>query len=267
MRFRFRHFGTAALLAQGAVLAPSVAFATVPQGLTEQGRLFDDTGNPLNATVSLTFSLYTTASGGTAVWTETQAAVTLDAGYFSVELGSVTPIPQSTWTGATLYVGVAVNSDPEMTPRQAAYAVPYALVTNDAVGDIHPTSVSVGGSVVINASGQWVGASSGLVGPTGPAGANGATGSTGAVGPQGPAGAQGAAGPQGPAGAQGAAGAQGPAGPTGAMGAQGIAGPQGPEGLQGAPGADGATGAQGPQGPQGLPGTAGTQGATGAEGA
>src|SRR5580700_9108563 len=225
MRFRFRHFGTAALLAQGAVLAPSVAFASLPQGLTEQGRLFDDTGNPLNATVSLTFSLYTTASGGTAVWTETQGPVTLDAGYFSVELGSVTPIPQAVWTSATLYVGVAVNSDPEMSPRQSTYSVPYALVTNDAVGDIHPTSVSVNGSLVINSSGQWVGSPTGLAGATGPAGANGATGATGPTGPAGATGATGAVGPQGSAGPQGPA---GPQGATGAVGAQGAGGPQGP---------------------------------------
>src|SRR5580700_4448955 len=182
MRLHFQHLGIATLLAQAAVFLPSVAFATVPQGLTEQGRLFDATGNPLNATVSLTFAVYSVASGGTAVWTETQGSVTLDQGYFSAELGSVSPIPQSIWTGATLYVGVAVNSDPEMTPRQPAYSVPYALVSNDAVGDIHPTTVSVNGQLVINASGSWVGPSSGLVGPTGPAGANGAPGAAGAAG-------------------------------------------------------------------------------------
>src|SRR5580700_11046205 len=114
MRSRFRLAATAALLAQAAVLAPSLSFAAVPQGLTEQGRLYDNTGNPLNVAVSLTFSIYVSASGGTALWTETQPSVPLDEGYFSVELGSVTPIPQSLWTGAVLYVGVAVNADQEM---------------------------------------------------------------------------------------------------------------------------------------------------------
>src|ERR1700722_17867085 len=129
MRFRFRYFGAAALLAQAAIVLPSVATAAVPQGLTEQGRLFDGSGNPLNASVALTFSLYPAASGGAPLWTETQPEVPLDQGYFSVELGSVTPIPQSLWTGATLYVGVAVNADPEMTPRHTWHSVPYALVT------------------------------------------------------------------------------------------------------------------------------------------
>src|SRR5580700_1926751 len=95
MRFRFRHLGTAAILAQAALFSPRGALATVPEGVTEQGRLFDDTGNPLNATVSLTFSIYAAATGGTAVWTETQPSVVLDEGYFSAMLGSVTPIPQA----------------------------------------------------------------------------------------------------------------------------------------------------------------------------
>ena len=74
---------------------------------------------------------------------------------------------------------------------------------------------------MINSSGQWVGAATGLVGPQGPAGANGATG---AQGPQGPAGANGATGAQGP---------QGPAGPTGATGARGPTGATGPQGPAG----------------------------------
>src|SRR5580693_6635108 len=100
MQSRFRRLGAAALFGQAAVLASSLAFAAVPQGLTEQGRLFDSSGNPLSATLSLTFSIYAGPSGGTAIWTETQPSVPLDQGYFSVELGSVTPIPGAVWTGA-----------------------------------------------------------------------------------------------------------------------------------------------------------------------
>jgi hypothetical protein len=55
-------------------------------------------------------------------------------------------------------------------------------------------SVAIGGTTVINSSGQWVGSSTGLVGPQGPKGNTGATGATG------PQGATGATGPQGPAG-------------------------------------------------------------------
>ena len=39
--------------------------------------------------------------------------------------------------------------------------------------DIHPATVSIGDTEVINAEGQWVGDPTGLIGPQGPAGADG----------------------------------------------------------------------------------------------
>ena len=72
-----------------------------------------------------------------------------------------------------------------------------ADVALDVSGNINPASVTVGGQVVINEAGEWVGSPVGLRGPEG---------SPGDVGPAGPAGPQGAAGPQGPQGPPGAAG-------------------------------------------------------------
>jgi hypothetical protein len=222
----------AAVLALAAALAAPTALAAVPHALTEQGRLFDTAGAPLAGTVTITFTVHDAPTGGNALWTEAQA-VTLDAGYFSAQLGASVAMPASLWDGSVRYVGIAVGTDAEMSPRQPTQSVPYALVTGDAVGDIHPTSVSVNGHVVIDTGGNWVGPATGLVGPAGAAGAPGpagATGAAGATGPQGPAGPTGASGA---AGAAGATGPQGPAGPTGATGAAGAAGPQGPQGPAG----------------------------------
>jgi hypothetical protein len=218
MRFRSLRLVTAALVAQAALVTSGVAFAAVPQGMTEQGRLFDSTGNPLLGSASVTFTMYDAPVGGAVLWTETQS-VPLDVGYFSAQIGSVTPVPVSVWDGSVRYVGITVGSDPEMTPRHATHSVPYALVAGDAVGDIHPTTVSVNGQQVIDATGSWVGSPTGLVGP---AGAPGAQGPQGAAGPMGP---QGATGPQGPQGAQGTQGATGPTGPQGPQGAVGPTGP------------------------------------------
>ena len=121
--------------------------------------------------------------------------------------------------------------------------------------------LTIGSSQVIAANGRWVGANTGLIGPTGPAGPagpQGAQGPTGAQGPAGPTGAQGptgGTGPTGPQGAQGPAGGTGPTGPQGAQGAQGSAGPTGPTGPQGAQGAQGAQGPTGATGPTGPTGT------------
>ncbi|MFO0759220.1 MAG: hypothetical protein U0359_22200 [Byssovorax sp.] len=224
MPLRPRHPFLAALLVPAVLAVPCLASAAVPHGLTEQGRLFDAAGSPLDGTVTLTFTLYDAASGGNALWTEAQI-VTLDEGYFSAELGALVPIPTGVWTGAERYVGIKVGNDPEMSPRQSTRSVPYALVAGDAVGDIHPTTVSVNGQLVIDAQGNWVGPATGLVGPAGPAGPTGAQGIAGPQGPAGPIGPAGATGPQGPAGSTGATGPQGPAGSTGAQGRKASRGP------------------------------------------
>ncbi|MEO7330538.1 MAG: collagen-like protein, partial [Minicystis sp.] len=256
-----------------AISAP--AAAAVPSTLTEQGRLFDEVGAPLNTTVTITFSIYAGALGGPALWTETQI-IALDEGYFSAELGSATPLPATIWDGTVRYVGIKVGADPEMSPRQSTASVPYARLAEDVSGDIHPHSVSVNGATVIDANGSWVGPTTGLIGPAGaqgpqgpagPTGAQGEMGSQGPMGPQGAQGLQGFQGPQGFTGSAGANGATGPQGATGLTGANGATGPQGATGLTGAQGATGLTGANGATGPQGATGLTGAQGATGLTGA
>jgi hypothetical protein len=178
--------------------------------------------------VKLHFAFYPGASGGAPLWEEDQDGVQLDEGYFTVKLGSGSaPFdPAVLFDGAPRYLGITVEDDAEMVPRQEVGSVPYALVAGDVTGDIHPASVSVGGKEVINAQGTWVG-SGGVTGATGPEGPQGAPGADGAMGPVGPTGSAGlmgpvgATGPQGPAGAPGATGPQGPAGLLAAASAAG----------------------------------------------
>ncbi len=107
----------------------------VPAMVNYQGYLTDSSGNPITGILSVTFSIYESVSGGTAVWTETHSSVNVTDGLFTVLLGSVTPIDPSNPTGGGYYLGIQVGSDPEMTPRQQLVSVPYALrsaVANDA---------------------------------------------------------------------------------------------------------------------------------------
>ncbi len=193
-----------------ALALPSLASAAVPNFITHQGRLYDAAGLAINDTLAVTYTIYN--DGGMPVWTETHD-VTFADGYYATELGTLTPIDVSALAAAgPLELGIQIANDPELSPRSAIHSVAYALVANDAVGDINPTSVTVGGTQVINSAGEWVGNPTGLVGATGPAGAVGPTGAdgvagaAGAVGPTGPAGAAGAVGPTGPARAAGASG-------------------------------------------------------------
>jgi hypothetical protein len=227
-KFGFLSVSTAA----AALLVAATASSAVPSTLTQQGRLLDSTGAPVPGSVSIKFTVYDAATGGASLWSETQN-VTLDDGYFSARLGESTAIDATVFDGSTRYLGVQVGNDPEMTPRQSIVSVPYALMANNVTGAITPTSVSVAGTTVIDSNGNWVGPSTGLVGPTGPAGPAGADGATGPAGPAGADGATGPMGPQGPAGADGATGPMGPQGPAGADGATGPMGPAGPQGPSG----------------------------------
>lgn len=236
------------LLAAAAIAAVSMvsvsASADVPTTLVHQGRLYDAENAPLNESLTLVFTIYDAASGGEVLWTESHE-VAFDDGYFSVELGSDEPLDTSVFDGSKVFLGVKVGADPEMTPRAPVGSVPYAVMAGDVTGDINPTSVSIGGTTVIDENGQWTGDATGLIGPQGAPGPAGPAGPAGPEGPEGPTGPEGPAGPPGPVGATGATGATGPAGATGATG------PTGATGATGATGPAGATGPTGPTGPQG----------------
>jgi hypothetical protein len=144
------------ILAASAALCPAIASAQVPQTLVHQGRLFDAAGGPLTGRQSITYRIYDASSGGMLLWSETHM-VTLDEGFFSVQLGSMTPFGASVFTGASRFLAVAVGSDPEMTPREPVGSVPYALLAGNVTGDITPRSITVNGTMVIDAMGRWVG--------------------------------------------------------------------------------------------------------------
>ena len=178
---------------------PAVAAAQVPSTMIHQGRLLDRAGAPSTGSQSVVYRIYDSATGGSAIWTET-LTVTLDDGYFSTQLGVMTPLTPTVFGGRTRFLGVTVGTDPEMTPREPIGSVPYALVATNVVGDITPSSITVGGMQIVDSTGRWVGASSGPSGPMGPAGPPGVQGPAGPPGSQGPAGAAGPPGAQGPAG-------------------------------------------------------------------
>ena len=88
-----------------------------------QGALDGGNGQPLaNGAYTLTFSFYNVAVGGTAVGTSTVPNVVVSGGIAS------TPVPVNpTWFyGQTCYLGISINSGPELTPRVMVTGVPYA---------------------------------------------------------------------------------------------------------------------------------------------
>ena len=98
--------------------------------------------NVATGSYSFTFSIYTVASGGSAVWTETKS-ITVTDGIFQTNLGDTTSLPGSVdFNTDNIYLGINFNSDGEMSPRVRFTATPYAM-----------NAEKVGGLTVTNTTG------------------------------------------------------------------------------------------------------------------
>jgi hypothetical protein len=165
---------------QGAVL-PGLASA-VGSKISYQGRLSDPAGNPLTGSYDIKFELYTAPSGGTKLWEQTRAGVSVQNGLFNVQL-DITP---ANFNGQALWLAITVNGQ-LLSPRQEILPAPYALslrpgavitdsIYSGAVVNIENTDASVNGGYglwVMNAStntwrpaiyGENTGASAGVYG-------------------------------------------------------------------------------------------------------
>ena len=111
----------------------SVSSADVPDSINYQGKLTGPGGGPVNGTFDMTFSIYPDTLPGTmADWSEPQAQVEVERGIFSVLLGSVNPIPAWVFDGTAKYLGIQVDTDPEMRPLKPMVTVPYAFRSQEA---------------------------------------------------------------------------------------------------------------------------------------
>ncbi len=148
---------TIILVASAAALAGAVAHAAgVPATLTHHGYLTDDRGAAITRDVPMTFRLFDLPASGVELWSEEVANVPVADGFYAVTLGLKASLAPVAAAHADLYLEIAVDGS-VMLPRQRIGAVPFALVAGDAVGDIHPSSVSIGSRQVIDADGKWVG--------------------------------------------------------------------------------------------------------------
>jgi hypothetical protein len=119
---------------RGPAMAPA-AQGAIPGVVSYQAYLTNAGGRPINGSTDVTFRLYNMPTGGTELWTEAHAgsgnAIPVSNGLFNVYLGSLTPIPPTVWANSTLYLGVQVGTDAEMSPREVIGAVPAAMTVPD----------------------------------------------------------------------------------------------------------------------------------------
>ena len=105
---------------------PATGFGDVPHQINFQGYLTDDLGNPLNGEYSMTFAIYNVDTGGSALWGD-KLMVFVVNGVYDVILGQLSNEINPTDMDGELFLGVRVENDAEMTPRQPITATAFAL--------------------------------------------------------------------------------------------------------------------------------------------
>ena len=124
------------LLSLGNSVQPTQVFAqTFNQQINYQGKLTASSSVAVpDGNYDMAFALYTAASGGSAIWSESRTGgdqVSVNNGLFSVMLGEVSTLVGVDFS-QTLYLGVNIEADGEMTPRKILGAVPAAFEAGNA---------------------------------------------------------------------------------------------------------------------------------------
>jgi len=145
------------------VLSAFAATAQVPHLLGYQGRLLRADGTAATGTATVVFAVYDGASGGSALWQESQT-LGLSDGYYSTYLGLVQPVGDSLFDAGARWLEVRVGSE-TLAPRQQIGAIPYAVAAQSVVGSANVASLRVGGQTVVDAAGRLSGPARYLAGP------------------------------------------------------------------------------------------------------
>ncbi len=112
--------------------------------LTYQGQLTDKDGEPVETSVQMVFKLYD--AGENVIYTSATRTVTPTRGLFTVDIGAPPDPGLTPWVLSNIAeVGVTVNDDPEMTPRQSINSVVGASVAGVGVAGNSQTSYGVYG--------------------------------------------------------------------------------------------------------------------------
>lgn len=127
--------------------ADVVQAAAIPRTFSYQGTLRDANGNPITGNVKLTLRIYDVVSGGSPLYTEVFDPVFARTGVFSIVVGDTNTIPANLFDNERLFLGIAVNDDAELTPRQRLHPVPWAMQASTALNALTANNLAQGGGV------------------------------------------------------------------------------------------------------------------------
>jgi|GEM_PF-1598377 hypothetical protein len=124
------------------------AALAIPQYINYQGVLRDSSGNLVTGTKSMFFSLYDTATSGTALWNMSSPEVVVTNGLYTVKLGPL----DSTILGGTgsRWLEVSVGGT-ALSPRLEVLGVAYAImaISAESASTVSGYSVATSGNSII----------------------------------------------------------------------------------------------------------------------
>lgn len=123
------------------LITAAVYGASSPPIINYTGTLTNTDGAKVNGSVNMVFSVYSSATGGGPLWTESWSSaatppnpVIVNNGNFNVMLGDYTPLPATLFAAhPNTFLGIKVGTDTEMLPRQRVASVGYSFVAGNGI--------------------------------------------------------------------------------------------------------------------------------------
>ena len=135
------------VIAAALLLLPvASALAAVPNLISYQGLLTDAAGTPLsNGPYLIQFRIYDAPTAGNVLWDNSFRQVQVTDGLFEYNLGDSVALPNQLFQNySSLWLGVKVGTNPEMTPRTRLTSSGYAMHA------LHSDSAALAASVYDN---------------------------------------------------------------------------------------------------------------------
>ena len=133
------------------------AAAGINGQLNYQAKVANSSSTPLSGSFNFRFSIYSAASGGSQLWSETwdggTSQVSITDGVMSVALGSIAAIDNSIFADDSLYLQVEFDADGNgsyeevFSPRKRLTSAPYAF-NSHAVDGFHATTTATAGQLL-----------------------------------------------------------------------------------------------------------------------
>jgi hypothetical protein len=125
------------------IMAFAAQARAVPSTFEFTGRLTTSSG-PVSGNVTLTFTLFTQATGGVAVWTELRPNIPSQGGLVFVDLGAVTPLDNTVLANDNLFLEINVAGE-TLNPRLKVHSSPFSRRAGsaDLLGTLAPQDVAL----------------------------------------------------------------------------------------------------------------------------